>query len=221
MATLRILSTNLLVDRADVDDLRRVIDETDPDVIATQEMGPVTAKVVRETHEYGHLDPRPDSYGMGIATKRPTDVRRLALEDRSGWVARIADAVEIVNIHLINPVDRLWLEKRRSRRRQVAQVGEYVAGLDIPYVVIGDMNASPGWAEYRLLSSLGADAALTTGTDRPTWGPFTFGAGLLRIDHAFVSGVQPVRTSAVRIRGTDHRALIVDIEFGPSGRTVG
>jgi endonuclease/exonuclease/phosphatase (EEP) superfamily protein YafD len=35
---------------------------------------------------------------------------------------------------------------------------------------------------------------------------------LLRIDHAFVSGVRPIATSIAQVRGSDHRALIVDIE---------
>jgi endonuclease/exonuclease/phosphatase (EEP) superfamily protein YafD len=35
---------------------------------------------------------------------------------------------------------------------------------------------------------------------------------LLRIDHAFVVGTRPIATSVVPVRGTDHRALIIDIE---------
>ena len=46
MAMLRILSINLLVDRAVPSDLHRVIADADPDVVCTQEMGPMTADVV-------------------------------------------------------------------------------------------------------------------------------------------------------------------------------
>jgi endonuclease/exonuclease/phosphatase (EEP) superfamily protein YafD len=211
MATLRILSANLLVDRAHSDDLRRVIAASDPDVIATQEMGPRTAAVIRETYDHGHLDPRRDYYGMGIATKIETQVQRLELEDRSGWTANVG-GVQVVNVHLINPVDPPWSEKKRTRRRQIEQIAEYVATLHGPYVIIGDMNASPRWPEYRLLAELGSDVARTTGTELPTWGPFRWGPRLLRIDHAFVSGVQPVTSSIAKISGTDHRALIIDIE---------
>jgi endonuclease/exonuclease/phosphatase (EEP) superfamily protein YafD len=211
MGTLRILSANLLVDRANSDDLRRVIAAADPDVITTQEMGPRTAAVIRETHEHGHLDPRTDYYGMGIATKIEAPVERLELEDRSGWTAR-AGGIEVVNAHLINPVNPPWSEKKRIRRRQIQQIAEYVATLDVPYVIIGDMNASPRWPEYRLLSELGSDAAKATGSGQPTWGPFRWGPRVLRIDHAFVSGVEPAATSIAKVRGTDHRALIVDIK---------
>jgi endonuclease/exonuclease/phosphatase (EEP) superfamily protein YafD len=211
MATLRILSANLLVDRAHSDDLRQVIAASDPDVIATQEMGPRTASVIRETHNHGHLDPRRDYYGMGIATKVETQVQRLELEDRSGWTANVG-GIQVVNVHLINPVDPPWSEKKRTRRRQIEQITEYVAMLDGPYVIIGDMNASPRWPEYRLLAELGSDAARATDSERPTWGPFRWGPRLLRIDHAFLLGARPIATSIAKISGTDHRALIVDIE---------
>jgi endonuclease/exonuclease/phosphatase (EEP) superfamily protein YafD len=80
-------------------------------------------------------------------------------------------------------------------------------------VIIGDMNSSPAWPEYRLLSKLGIDAARATGSARRTWAPFVRGPRLLRIDHAFVSGVTPVTTGVVPVRGTDHAALIVDLEM--------
>ncbi len=211
MAILRVLSANLLVDRADRDDLRRVITATKPDIIATQEMGPRTAAVIAETHNHGHLDPRRDYYGMGIATRLETAVEHLELEDRSGWTAQVG-GIRFINVHLINPVDPPWLEKKRIRRRQIQQITEYVATLDVPYVIIGDMNASPRWPEYRLLAELGSDAARATDSEQPTWGPFRWGPRLLRIDHAFVSGANPVATSIEKISGSDHRALIVDIE---------
>jgi endonuclease/exonuclease/phosphatase (EEP) superfamily protein YafD len=34
----------------------------------------------------------------------------------------------------------------------------------------------------------------------------------LRIDHAFVKGARPITTSVAQVRGSDHRALIIDID---------
>jgi endonuclease/exonuclease/phosphatase (EEP) superfamily protein YafD len=98
------------------------------------------------------------------------------------------------------------------RRRQIARISEAVDQRNVASVVIGDMNASPSWPEYRLLSEIGIDAASATGTSRRTWSQFLSGPRLLRIDHAFVRGVRPITTSTVQVRGTDHRALIVDIK---------
>ncbi|MFV1963161.1 MAG: endonuclease/exonuclease/phosphatase family protein [Acidimicrobiia bacterium] len=221
MTSLRILSANLLVDRADAADLRRVIAEADPDVVVTQEMGTRSASVIRETHCHGHLDPRGDLFGMGIASKYPVVVEPLALDERPGWVARLEpDAwpnlkqpLDVLDVHLVNPVDRPWSVSRDTRRRQIAQIRAFLDERDAASVIVGDMNASQLWPEYRLLAELGIDVAVATNTTRRTWAPMTWGPRLLRIDHAFVAGAQPVATSVARIRDTDHCALIVDIEI--------
>jgi endonuclease/exonuclease/phosphatase (EEP) superfamily protein YafD len=220
MPHLRILSINLLVDRADPSALRKMIREADPDVVCTQEMGPVTAGVVTGILPHGHLDPREDLFGMGIATTYPVTVESLGLEARSGWVARLdprdwpdlTQPLDVFNVHLTNPVDFPWRASRDERRGQIAQIATVVGQRDCAGVVIGDMNASPSWPEYKLLSEIGCDAARVTGTERRTWSHFLSGPRLLRIDHAFMIGVRPITTSVARVRGTDHRALIVDIE---------
>lgn len=220
MTMLRIMSINLLVDRADPDDLRRVVADADPDVLCVQELGDTTAGVVVDMLEHGHLDPKEDFFGMGIATRHPVAIERLDLEDRGGWVARLGsdtwqglqEPLDVFNVHLINPVNLPWTTSRTTRRLQVAQIASLVEERDVASVVIGDMNATPVWHEYRMLSQVGVDAARATGTNRRTWSHFLSGPRLLRIDHAFVAGVRPVTTSIAPIRGTDHRALIVDIE---------
>jgi endonuclease/exonuclease/phosphatase (EEP) superfamily protein YafD len=220
MALLRILSINLLVDRADPGDLRRVILDADPDVVCTQEMGPETVAVVADILPHGRLEPRDDLFGMGIATRYPATVEPLSIEARSGWVARLEPdgwpglgrPLDIYDVHLTNPVDWPWRASRDARRRQIARIAASVEERRAASTVIGDMNASPSWPEYRLLSAIGADAARATDSARRTWSHFVWGPRLLRIDHAFVSGVRPIATSIAQVRGSDHRALIVDIE---------
>lgn len=221
MPRLRILSINLLVDRADPDDLRRVITESDPDVVCAQELGPSAAAVIAELLAHGHLEPKHDLFGLGIASRKPVSVERLELERRSGWIARLetkgwptlSQPLDVFDVHLSNPVDRPWRATTAARRRQVNQIASAVAARDAASVVIGDMNATPAWREYKMLAELGEDAARATGTEERTWSHLLFGPRLLRIDHAFVAGAQPVTTSTARVRGTDHRALIVDIDI--------
>lgn len=221
MALLRILSINLLVDRADPDDVRRMILDADPDVVCAQELGPRTASVMGDLLPHGHLDPRPDLFGLGIATRFPTTIDKLDLEERSGWIARLEpdrwpglkEPLDIFNVHLVNPIDRPWGVSRQVRRRQVDEITAEVNAHDVAAVVIGDMNATPLWREYKRLAEIGTDAARASGSARKTWSPFVFGPRLLRIDHAFVKGVRPMATSVIRVRGTDHRALVVDIEL--------
>jgi endonuclease/exonuclease/phosphatase (EEP) superfamily protein YafD len=220
MARLRILSANLLIDRADPEDLRRAITEVEPDVVATQELGIRNAAVLADTHVHGLLDPREDYMGLGIVATSPVEVERLELAGRSGWVAHLDPAnwpqldapLDVLNIHLLNPVEWPWPGTRAARRRQIAQVGEYLAGRDTARVIVGDMNSTPAWPEYRMLAELGVDAADAAGTARRTWSHYTWGPRWFRIDHAFVTGVTPLGTRTVKIRGSDHLGLVVDIE---------
>jgi len=220
MALLRIVSINLLVDRADPVDLARLMRDTGPDIAVVQELGEKTADVVSDIFPFGHLDPQKDFFGMGIAAKHPVVVERLVLEGRSGWVAhlepeawpQLTQTMDVLNVHLVNPVNRPWRSSASARRLQIEQIGSFLAERAGPSVVVGDMNASPAWPEYRMLAQLGSDAAAETGTAARTWAPTTWGPRVLRIDHAFVAGVRPVSTSVRAVRGTDHSALIVDLE---------
>jgi endonuclease/exonuclease/phosphatase (EEP) superfamily protein YafD len=220
MALIRIMSINLLVDRADPDDLRRVVSAADPDVLCVQELGDRTATVVADMFDHGHLDPQKDFFGLGIGARHPVAIERLDLAARGGWVARLepdawaglTEPLDVFNIHLINPINLPWTRSRATRRSQIAHVATLVGERDSASVVIGDMNATPLWPEYKSLTEIGVDAARTTGTNRRTWSHFLSGPRLLRIDHAFVSGARPTTTSIVRVRGTDHRGLVVDIE---------
>jgi endonuclease/exonuclease/phosphatase (EEP) superfamily protein YafD len=219
MARLRIVTSNLLVDRARPEAVASAISQHRPDVVAVQELGAMNAAVIRSGLGYGKLDPRADGFGLGIAARRPIRVERLDLEERPGWVAHL-DASDwgidrsfvVVNVHLTNPVDLPWSRSRRSRRAQITAVADFVTSLDGPYIIVGDMNSSPSWPEYRRLSELGRDAARATGTARPTWSHFVRGPRIIRIDHGFVSGAEPIMTRTIPIRGTDHRALLIDVE---------
>lgn len=220
MARLRIMSANLLVDRADPDALRRAIADARPDVVAVQELGPRLAGVIAASHTHGHLDPREDGFGLGIATLHPVAVVPVVLPKRSGWSAALEPAswpgldapLEIVNVHLTNPIDLPWSASRAARRGQVAGLTERYLERGGARVIVGDMNSTPQWREYKGLSALGTEAARHTRTTRATWSHFLRGPRWLRIDHAFVAGATPIWTEVVRIEGTDHSALIVDIE---------
>lgn len=220
MARLRIMSANLLVDRADPDALRSAIADARPDVVAVQELGPGLAGVIAESHPNGRLDPKQDGFGLGIATRHPAAVQPVSLPKRSGLSAALEPAswpeldapVEIVNVHLTNPIDWPWSASRAARRGQLAGLTERYLERPGARVIVGDMNSTSHWREYKGLAALGLEAARHTRTTRATWSHFLRGPRLLRIDHAFVAGATPISTEVVRIAGTDHNALIVDIE---------
>ena len=73
------------------------------------------------------------------------------------------------------------------------------------------LNSTPAWRAYKQLAEHLQDAAAAAGTARRTWSYFAPLPRLLRIDHAFVEGLVPVSTDTVRIRHSDHSALVVDL----------
>ena len=83
-------------------------------------------------------------------------------------------------------------------------------------VLIGDFNATPLWPLYRRIASQFTDAAIAVAQvcgrpAEPTWSLPANTPRRLRIDHAFVRGVTPREFQAVRIAGSDHSAIVVDI----------
>jgi endonuclease/exonuclease/phosphatase family metal-dependent hydrolase len=220
MTTFRLLTANLFNGRAKPDTLARVLAEVDPDVAAFQELGPNSAFVVRAAFAHGHLDPRPDYRGKGVVGKAPLEVAPVPMDHRSGWSARLDPGdwpglpmpLHVINVHLVNPIDRPVRRAIETRRRQLAALRTFVGGLGEPYLIVGDMNATRWWPAYRELRRLGVDAARATETAQRTWAPRWWMPRLLRIDYVFAHGVRPLGTRTIGIRGTDHSGLVVDFE---------
>ncbi|MFQ5554072.1 MAG: endonuclease/exonuclease/phosphatase family protein [Acidimicrobiia bacterium] len=217
--TLRIITANLLNGAASRTALRRLIRDERPDAFAAQELAPAAAAVIAGELPHGLLDPSLDYLGGGIALRRPGDVVRLTMEHRDGhrvllepgtW-PELTAPLEIVAVHLMNPVLRPWRHSAWVRRTQVEQVLDHVRENRVARVIVGDFNATPAWRVYRKMAAVVQDAARVTGNPRRTWAPWWWMPRLLRIDHGFVEGVVPLSVRTRRVRGADHSALIVDV----------
>ena len=220
-AVVRIITCNLYNGRASTDAVHRLIVEAEPDVVAAQELAPNAAEVLASLLPHGKLCPAEDYTGVGVALARPGNVDSFPMAVRDGlrttlhpadW--KIAAPLEVVNVHLTNPIDPPWRDSREARRRQVDAIVDHVRRGDDPLVVVGDFNSTPIWPAYRRVRSVTRDGVTEAGTRRRTWAPWWWFPAVLRIDHAMVRGGVRVATSSTRlVRGTDHRALIVDVEL--------
>lgn len=219
MANLRILSINLFNGGAQPEALADVLRSTAPDVVAAQELAPDAAAVLTAALPHGVVEPGLDYRGRGLAVRHPAPITHLDLGGRSALAAQLAEPawrfesrVEVIGIHLMNPIGRPLRATNRLRRLQLELLSEHVAAHPQPRVIVGDMNATPLWPAYRQLSGLGTDAARATGDARRTWAPRWWIPRLLRIDHAFVSELEPRRAQVVPVRGSDHSGLLIDLE---------
>lgn len=91
------------------------------------------------------------------------------------------------------------------RERQIGLVLRRLRSVDEPFVILGDFNLRAPWpARLTRLQPLGSH--LTFPADRPD----------RQIDHALASsGVRAVKSHAVEVGLSDHRALVIDIVLAP------
>lgn len=226
---LRVLSANLWGGRADHQALARQIEELGVDVIAVQELSPAQAGAISEVLPHGKLEPAPEYRGMGIALRHPGNVQRLDLRHRDARVVELLpgewpdlpDRVEIVNVHVHAPHDFPQWRALARRRDQLRALNAYLHSAPKPHrAVVGDFNSTPIWPFYRSLASHLDDAAklhaeVTRRRPARTWGPWHGAPRLLRIDHAFLTGLSVDRFEVIEVSGSDHSGILTDLRILP------
>jgi len=217
--SVRIMSANLFKGRARADVLAGTLRRVDPDVLCVQELDPVNAEVIAGAFEVVSLDPREDANGLGIAARSGARLGTIAMALRDARTATVpfgAGTLEVVDLHLANPVERPWRRSAAIRSAQLAAVERHAVEVDGPFVIVGDMNASPAWSAYRRLAGGFVDLAVAAvGKPPPTWSYRHRLPRLLRIDHAFGRDVEPVSFTVERLAFSDHDAIVVEV--APSG----
>jgi endonuclease/exonuclease/phosphatase family metal-dependent hydrolase len=224
--TLRVVTINLLVGRADADAVVARVRQADADVLFAQEL---TADAVTRLKQAGLEDALPHAQlelrdggprGCGIYSRFPLGegppvapayaAQPTALLELPG-----ADAVELICVHASAPA-----LARNGAARWRAELAALPAPGELPRVVAGDFNATLDHAAFRSLLRLGyADAAQQAGKAlTPSWGP-TGKDPLLTLDHVLVSrGCAVLAYSVHAVPGSDHRAVYAEIRLSSSAR---
>jgi endonuclease/exonuclease/phosphatase (EEP) superfamily protein YafD len=210
------MTCNLLHEHVDAGDFTATLDRYDPDIVVTQELGPHAAEVLSARYPHHRLRPASNFTGRGIATRLEVTLGDIEIPGRPGTFAVLRHGEEelrLAGIHLLNPIEFPWWISVRTRQTQLAGLFEWLDSGVGPVVVAGDFNASPRWPAYRRMTDRLTDLVLEenprperTWSWRPGW-PL-----LLRIDHVFGSGVRARNVIVAPVRGTDHAAVVVDIE---------
>jgi endonuclease/exonuclease/phosphatase (EEP) superfamily protein YafD len=222
---LRVLSANLWNGGADPAGFAALVEELQPDIVAVQELTASQADALATVMPHGRLEPADDFMGMGIATRRPSPVVRLALPYRDAQVAQVtvgSDAdgtrtIEVINVHVRAPHNLPRLRGAMLRRGQLQGLMRHI--VETPEqlrILLGDFNATPLWPLYRRVAAHMIDAAIDAarrngGRTAPTWGPWPGAPRLLRIDHVFVNGMSAEHFRVVPVPGGDHSAVVADL----------
>lgn len=220
---LRLMTANLLHERCDADEFDALLERVSPDVVVAQELGPDGAEILSDRYPHHYLQPAREFTGRGVASVFQAEFGDIAMPVRSSSWALInigGQLVRLVGMHLGNPIVFPWWRSAKERSLQLKALYAWTdsADDDVPLIVAGDMNASPAWPAYRSLASrwddLVAGAADTTDFDpEPTWSWRPGWPRLLRIDHVFGMGVVATSCLVEPVVGSDHHAVVVDLEL--------
>ena len=221
---IRLMTANLLAGRADVMNLAGILDGLEPHILATQELGHEAAEMIGARYPHHYLRPAEDARGRGIATRFAAEFGQISMPWRNGLWGRIELGPRtclIANLHLRNPTAFPFWRSVRIRGEQLEALFAWAdesADGGAPFILAGDMNASPAWPVYKELAGrwddLVAGQAAESGEETiPTWAWRPRWPRLLRIDHVFGTGARVVSTEVVPMRGSDHAAVVVDLVF--------
>lgn len=215
----RLMTANLLHERANPAGFERLLDEIDPDILFTQELAHACAQVVESRYPNHRLDPAPGFKGRGVASRFPGEFGDIEMPVRSGTWAFLdvgGQLLRLVGMHLVNPIEFPWWSSVLNRKKQLEALFAWtgLSDPDIPLVVAGDMNASPRWPAYRQMTSRWNDVvAQSVESPERTWAWRPGWPRMLRIDHILGTRIAATGVMVRPIEGSDHHAVIADLKF--------
>ncbi len=215
--------------------------ESGADVIAIQELnGDITQAIrknLKEVYPYQALTPEEGTCGTGIISRYPLSEWGIDF-NAPGWCP--APQVVKINFHgqefiLINfhakasAPSKIYQinQETQWRKQQMQEIADYTQTLTLPYVILGDLNASTHSDAYHVITQSTLDVWTRAGWglghtfpggNMPGGGRFKI-AGLhipqwlVRIDYVFISPEWKAYKARIGPcdHGSDHRPVIAEI----------
>jgi endonuclease/exonuclease/phosphatase family metal-dependent hydrolase len=221
-----VMTANLYVGRGDAAAVMRLVRERHVDVLSLQELTPEELARLDAAGAATVLPGRsvaagPDAAGTGLLARLP--LRPVAAHDPEGAAEpeAILDVpgappVHLKAVHPLPPINASRVPLWQATLR--ALPGSDGRG-DVR-ILAGDFNATLDHHELRRVLGRGYDDAADAAGEglRPTWPALPRHALPITIDHVLLDRRVAVRgVSVVRIPGSDHRALIVELTLPAGG----
>jgi endonuclease/exonuclease/phosphatase (EEP) superfamily protein YafD len=218
---LRLMQANVLGSNGKYSALIGAITAAHPDIVVLQEVTDEwwhQIEALNTGYQYSKAVPRPGGSGMAILSHFPiVDVQVLSLDTSThlALLARLNVEGTIVSLLSLHPPTPVRTDKFLNRNQQFSRAASIMKATGGVRIIIGDLNTtmwSPYYADLLRESGL-RDARKGFGLNT-TWPLPLPGFLQLPIDHCLVSedvAVEGVRTG--KRTGSDHRPLIVDLEF--------
>jgi endonuclease/exonuclease/phosphatase family metal-dependent hydrolase len=218
--TLTVLSANVHFGHADPEALVELVERHDPDLLALQELTPRAARDLQRAGLGSRLpdavlETRRGAAGSGLYSRLP--IRKLGggqpfFFRQPRALLRMPDGrrVRVVDIHPLPPgrgKEEVWDDTLESLPS---------AGTGLPWVLVGDFNATLDIAPFRDLLDRGyRDAGAVAGEGlEPTFPTMGFGSlpPFITIDHVLADRRLDIVDYEVEdLPGTDHRPVLAEL----------
>lgn len=215
-ASVRVLVVNVLSSAEGYDEVRRLIERERPDLVGLIEVTPGWLRELAPAlaaYPARIEAPRTDNFGMALYARGALAGGAEYLE--TTLPAILAEAVigEVrLGVALLHPHPPLTEARRVEQLRHFDAVAARVHDLGAPFVVMGDLNATPWSRAYARLR--GAIGACDTRAGFGAQATYPAGGGLLGIpiDHVLVACAIGVRDRRVGPDvGSDHLPVAVEL----------
>jgi endonuclease/exonuclease/phosphatase (EEP) superfamily protein YafD len=220
-ANLRLILANVLGSNKNYAALIEAVNEANPDIIVLQEFTEEWwnhTQILNFDYPYYKAVLKPEFSGMALLSRFPLEeVEILTLDDLTHIAlrARVNIAGITVSILVLHPPPPIRRDKFLSRNKQFTHAASILKSTTGTRLLIGDLNTTM-WSPYftDLVRESGLRDARRGYGIRPSW-PMPLPVFLqIPIDHCLVSDdimIKGIRTG--RRTGSDHRPLIVDMQF--------
>lgn len=198
--------------------VRKCIEEADADVIVLEEVDSGWMNRLEDVcakYPYTETRPRDDCFGIAMLSKYPLENAEIIylgtaeVPSVSAEVDVNGRSLFVLGTHPLPPgTTAYW----RHRNSQLSAIPGYLADVELPIILLGDLNATP-WCPYfrALLRDSGLKDSEQGHGVQPTW-PSHNPLLLVPLDHCLVSPEIVVTSRKVGpYTGSDHYPLVVDL----------
>ena len=220
--SLRVMLINVNSTLGEVDLVRKVIQDYDPDLVTLEEVNDKWVSELRPfmtRYPYSEIKARNDNFGIAMYSRVPfidsavLYIGEAAVPSLMARVSTPSGELTVVATHAPPPVNA---EYSRWRNEQLENLPGVIARTGSPILLLGDLNVSPWSHHFRsLLEATGLDDSSKGRGVQPTW-PTSNPVLRIPIDHVLHSPrIQIIGKVVGPSVGSDHYPVIVDFTIRP------
>ncbi|HMT91513.1 endonuclease/exonuclease/phosphatase family protein [uncultured Thiothrix sp.] len=210
--TFKILSSNVYLDNPDLNRLKILIDQEQPDVIVLLEFSPQHLAPVKTWTAYPHqiLQARSGAFGMAILSRFALSETQIITDslgiEHIRTQVQASQPFQLVGFHPLPPVSEQAYRVRDQLLQDLTKPPHQQ-----PRIIAGDFNATPWSSAFQGLAKRGYYRSVSL---LPTWPTKLRGIIGIPIDQVLASSHWQLLTTRIGSNiGSDHYPIIVELSL--------